>query len=69
MKEIKIATLTKEEIKELRELSKMREKGEIIMAQSASAKAAFWQKVTLEHSLPLGPHYIKPTDNSIYRQE
>ena len=67
MKEIKVATLTKEEIKEANELRKMREKVDILMAQGISAQIAFWGKVRMEHNLTYGHHYVK--NNSIYRQD
>ena len=67
MKEIKVATLTKEEIKELRNLTKLKERIETIIAQACSAKAALWKKIGAEHNLISGDHYI--VGNSIYRQE
>ena len=67
MKEIKVATLTDEEIKGLREISKKKEKIETMIAQVLSAKAALWKKIGTEHNLISGDHYI--VGDSIYRQE
>ena len=67
MKEIKVATLTKEEVKELKELSKKRQECEISAAKLNSAIAAFWGRSRVEHSLFEGHHYI--VGNSIYKQD
>ncbi len=67
MKEIKVATLTKEEVKELKELYKMDGKIRVLIAQTSSAHSAFWEKVRVEHSLLRGHHYI--TGKTIYRQD
>ena len=67
MKEIKVATITKEEIKESNELRKMETKIKTLIAQATSAHFAFWAKLATEHNLPSGNHYI--VGNSIYIQD
>ena len=67
MKETKLATLTKEEIKELKSVRKMRGDVENMLARYNSAHFAYWQKLGIEHNLSPLHHYIK--DNSIYVME
>ena len=67
MKEIKVGELTKEEVKELKELEKMKTKIEILIAQFTSANNAWWLKLRIEHTLSSGNNYV--VGNTIYKQE
>ena len=67
MKEVKVATLTKEETKRFKELNKMKRDIDLAIAQFSSAQSAFWKEVISEHSLLAGNHYI--VINTIYKQE
>ena len=67
MKEIKVGTLTKEEIKEFKKLQEMRKEFEKLLAQANSGNLAFWERVRAEHGLTQRNHYI--SGNSICRQD
>lgn len=67
MKEIKVAVLTKEDVKELKELNEREKKLGELRAQYNSALYAFWTRLRMKYGLYSSNHYI--SGNSIYRQD
>ena len=68
MREIKVAELTEQEVREFHELSAMRDNVRLLQAQFSSASSAFWERLATNHQLPYG-HHSYCVGAYIYRQD
>ena len=66
-KEVKVATLSKEDKALLREVAKAKEEAEVARGRVASLHTLFWERLGVEHRLSFGNiHHIR--GNSIYKR-